>query len=102
MPTDRDRDTSSEPHGRDALGQRGGGASGVDGRSWGARRYRELAADLAAHLGNDVTAPQEAVIRRAAQLQVWCEEREAAFARGEAFDIAEYTTAANAMRRLRR
>ena len=68
---------------------------GVDGRSWGARRYRELCADHVAHLGGDPTAPQLAIIRRAAQLQVWCEQEEAAFASGERFDISGYTTAAN-------
>ena len=73
---------------------------GVDGRSWGARRYRELVADLVEHLGGEVTAPQEALIRRAGQLQVWCEEQEAVFARNEPFDVALYTTAANALRRL--
>ncbi len=53
---------------------------GVDGRSTAARRYRELAAALADHLGEPPTAPQEMLIRRAAQLAAWCEIAEAAFA----------------------
>ena len=73
---------------------------GVDGRSWGARRYRELVADLVDHLGGEVTAPQEAIVRRAAQLMVWSEAAEAAYARGEDFDIAAYSSTANALRRL--
>ena len=74
---------------------------GVDGRSWGARRFRELVADLAEHLGGGaITAPQEAIVRRAAQLMVWSEEREAAFARGEDFDVTTYATVANSLRRL--
>jgi len=73
---------------------------GLDGRTGPARRYREIVADFVQHLGGEVTAAEEAVIRRAAQLQLWCEDAEAAFARGEAFDITSFTTAANALRRL--
>lgn len=64
------------------------------------RRYRELVADLSEHLGGEVTVPQQAIIRRAVQLQVWCEECEAAFARGEEFDVTVFTTAVNSLRRL--
>jgi hypothetical protein len=73
---------------------------GVDGRSWHARRFREICADYAEHLGGDPTAPQQAVIRRAAQLEVWAEAAEAAYANGEDFSIESFTTASNALRRL--
>ncbi len=74
--------------------------SGVDGRSQGARRYRELCADLVHHLAGDPTAPQLAIIRRAAALAVWCEGQEAAQASGGEFDVQAFTTAANTLRRL--
>lgn len=73
---------------------------GVDGRSAGARRYREIVGQLATDLGGDLTAAQEAIARRAATLAVWCESAEAGFARGEDLDIQAFTTAANALRRL--
>lgn len=72
---------------------------GVDGRTAGARRYREIASDLSAHVGTP-TATQEAIVRRAAGLIVWCEAQEAAQANGADIDIAAFTTAANSLRRL--
>ena len=45
-------------------------------------RFKELCADLVDHLGDDPTAPQFAIIRRAAALSVWCEQAEADQAQG--------------------
>jgi hypothetical protein len=73
---------------------------GVDGRSAGARRYRELAGELARDLGGDPSGAQQAIIRRAATLSVWCEQAEADFANGKDLDIQAFTTATNALRRL--
>jgi len=73
---------------------------GVDMRTHGGRRFKELCADLADHLGDTPTAPQFAIIRRAAALGVWCEQAEAEQAQGADLDVAAYTTAANALRRL--
>jgi hypothetical protein len=75
--------------------------AGVDGRTHGGRRFRELAADLAQHLGGHPTPPQQAIIMRAAALAIWCEGQETALANGAAdFDVAAFTTAANSLRRL--
>ncbi|HDR28856.1 hypothetical protein [Rhodovulum sp.] len=69
-------------------------------RTHGGRRFKELCADLMDHLAGDATAPQFAIIRRAAALAVWCEQAEADQALGKDLDVAAYTTATNALRRL--
>jgi hypothetical protein len=43
---------------------------------------------------------QHLIARRAATLAVWCEQEEAVLAGGGKFNIGEYTTAANSLRRL--
>ena len=74
---------------------------GVDARTWAGRRYREVAADLVEHLGGTVTVPQEALIRRIAQLSIWAERQEAIFANDpDDFDVSAFTTATNSLRRL--
>ncbi len=100
MPPTSQALTKTKPTGGTREGNGRAILPGVDGRSWHARRFRELAADLASHLGDEMTPPQEAIVRRAAQLMVWCEAAEAAYARGEDFDIAAYSSTANALRRL--
>jgi len=82
------------------MGTQGTILAGVDMRTSGGRRFKELCADLVDHLGDDPSAPQFAIIRRAAALAVWCEQAEAAQAQGEELDVAAYTTATNALRRL--
>ena len=69
-------------------------------RTHGGRRFKELAADLFEHVGGNPTAPQVAIIRRAAAIAAWCEAQEAAQASGGDFDIAAYGAAANTLRRL--
>lgn len=82
------------------MGTGGTALAGVDMRTSGGRRYKELCADLVHHLAGDPTAPQLAIIRRAAALAVWCEGQEAAQASGADFDVQAFTTAANTLRRL--
>jgi hypothetical protein len=82
------------------MGTQGTILQGVDMRTHGGRRFKELCADLVDHLCDSPTAPQLAIIRRAAALAVWCEQAEAEQAQGADFDVASYTTAANTMRRL--
>lgn len=82
------------------MGTGGTALAGVDMRTSGGRRYKELCADLAHHLQGDPTAPQLAIVRRAAALAVWCEGQEAAQASGGDFDVNAFTTAANTLRRL--
>jgi hypothetical protein len=72
----------------------------TDGRSVAARRYRDVTSQIVRDIGSDPSEAETAIIRRAGTLIVWCEEAEAAMARGEQFDIGAYTTATNALRRL--
>jgi hypothetical protein len=73
---------------------------GVDGRSVLARRYRDILASLVSDMGGDPSEAQSLIARRSATLAVWCELAETAMAKGDNLDIAEFTTAANALRRL--
>ncbi len=73
---------------------------GADGRTWAGRRFRELVWEMWNHLGGEPTPPQLAIIRRAAQLQVWAEREEASFADGGSFNVDAYCTATNTLRRL--
>jgi len=72
----------------------------VDGRTWAARRYRELVATMGDDLGGELTTAKCAVVCRAAALVTWCEQAEAEFANTGELDIAKFTTATNALRRL--
>jgi hypothetical protein len=73
---------------------------GVDGRSVLARRYRDIFASLVSDMGHDPSEAQNLIARRASTLAVWCELAEAGMAKGDDLDIAEFTTATNALRRL--
>ncbi len=83
--------------------RRGNGAvslSGVDGRSFMARRFREITAGIESDLGGGLTEAQRQLVARAATMAVWAEEREAELARGEEFDPLQYSTVSNSQRRL--
>ncbi len=83
--------------------RRGTGAvtlAGVDGRSMMARRFREITTGIESDLGGDLTEAQKHLTARAACLACWCEEREAELANGQDFDVLQYSTVSNAMRRL--
>lgn len=82
------------------MGTQGTVLQGVDMRTHGGRRYKELCADLVHHLGNDATAPQLTIIKRAAALSVWCEAADIEQANGGELDVSAYTTATNTLRRL--
>ncbi|MFC7699638.1 hypothetical protein ACFQX9_23420 [Bradyrhizobium sp. GCM10028915] len=73
---------------------------GVDGRSAPARRYRDVLAELISDLGGDPSGAQSAIARRASALCVVCEQAEAEMVAGGVLDLAEFTTAANSLRRL--
>ena len=100
MAQDRSPIERPKPQAATRLGTGGTVLAGVDMRTAGGRRFKELCADLVQHLANDVTAQQLAIIRRAAALAVWCEGQEAAQASGGDFDVQAFTTAANTLRRL--
>ena len=72
----------------------------VDGRSAVARRYRDILNELISDLGGDPSGAQSAIARRASALCVVCEQAEAEMVAGGALDLAEFTTAANSLRRL--
>jgi hypothetical protein len=72
----------------------------VDGRSAKARRYRDVMNQLTSDLGGDPSGGQSAIIRRASTLIVVCEQAEAEMLAGGILDLAEFTTAANSLRRL--
>jgi hypothetical protein len=72
----------------------------VDGRSAVARRYRDVLNELISDLGGDPSGAQSAIARRAAALCVVCEQAEAEMVAGGVLDLAEFTTAANSLRRL--
>jgi hypothetical protein len=72
----------------------------VDGRSALARRYRDILADLSSDLGGNLSAAKLMICRRAATIAVWCEQVESKMAEGDEINVAEFTTASNALRRL--
>jgi hypothetical protein len=82
------------------MGTQGTILQGVDMRTHGGRRFKEIVADLVHHLNDEPTPLQLALIRGAAALSVWCEAQEAAQATGGELDIAAYSSAANTLRRL--
>ena len=72
----------------------------VDGRTWPARRYRELVANMSSDLGGEVSTCKAAIVCRAASLMTWCEQQEAEHANSGKLNIQVYTTAVNSLRRL--
>lgn len=65
-----------------------------------ARRYRDVLNELISDLGGDPSGAQSAIARRASALCVVCEQAEAEMVAGGVLDLAEFTTAANSLRRL--
>jgi hypothetical protein len=101
MPVDSSTITRMKPEARSRISN--GSATfldGVDGRSVLARRYRDILAQLVSDMGGDPSEAQSLIAKRAATLAVWRELAEASMAKGEDLDIAEFTTATNALRRL--
>ena len=89
-----------KPQAATRMGTQGTVLEGVDMRTNGGRRFKELCADMVSHLAGDPTVPEFHLIRRAAALSVWCEAAEAEQAKGGELDVASYTTATNTFRRL--
>ena len=76
-------------------------AGRLDGaQAYVARRFRDIYGQLVRDLGGDPSEAQTQVARRAATMAAWCEQQEALFVLGQAFDISAYGTAANNLRRL--
>jgi hypothetical protein len=89
-----------KPQAGTRMGTQGTVLQGVDMRTHGGRRFKELCADLVHHLGNEPTAPEFTIIRRTAALEVWCEAADIEQAKTGELDVAAYTTATNTLRRL--
>jgi hypothetical protein len=73
---------------------------GIDGRSYAARRYRELGASLSADLGGDLTEAQKQLVRSAAGLVVLRERLDVEAANDRPIDYQEYCTISNSLRRV--
>jgi hypothetical protein len=75
---------------------------GVNGNSLGARRLRELAAQLADDLGgvDRLSEPVKIQIRQAAALTVEAEQMQARIARGEAINHEDMVRIANSLSRM--
>ena len=100
LPAPRKAIASAKPAARSRVGNGRAILPDVDGRSSEMRRYRDILAQLVADMGGDPSEAQTIIARRAATLAVWCEGCEAAMANGGELDIAAFTTASNALRRL--
>ena len=75
--------------------------AGIDKNSAEYRQYRDVVIDLVDHLGSDATVVQRAICEEAAGLIVWCRNARLALLQGDSeFNIGQYTTATNALRRL--
>jgi hypothetical protein len=73
---------------------------GIDGRSYIARRYRELGASLSADLGGDLTEAQKQLVRSAAGLVILRERLDVEAANDRPIDYQEYCTISNSLRRV--
>jgi hypothetical protein len=73
---------------------------GIDGRSYVARRYRELGAALSVDLGGDLTEAQTQLVRSAAGLVVLRERLDVEAANDRPIDYQEYCTISNSLRRV--
>jgi hypothetical protein len=76
--------------------------NGVDGRSLVARRYREVAAQIASDLGgaDDLTEGMRQIVRTAAGLVVLREDLDVKIINGQKVDTGDYTRIANSLRRV--
>jgi hypothetical protein len=58
----------------------------IDGRSHGARRFRDLVEAYTAEIGGTLTESESGLVRQAAALALRCEQLQAAIVRGEPVD----------------
>jgi hypothetical protein len=74
----------------------------TDGRSLTARRFAALYEDICLDLGgvDSLSEGERQLIRRAATLSAESERLEAEWANGREFDIVEYSTISNCLRRV--
>jgi hypothetical protein len=74
----------------------------VDGRSAEARRYKDVALNLADDLGGaaGLTEAQRAIVRQVAAMTVQSEKLQGAVLRGEPVDVEQLTRLSNALSRM--
>src|ERR1700730_9349718 len=74
----------------------------IDGRTSTARRFRDIVETVTADLGGKdlLSEGQRQLIRRASALSIMCESVEADLVRDMPFDVANYLTATNSLRRV--
>lgn len=73
-----------------------------DGRSAGARRYRDLVTSFSRDLGGELSAAADQVVRNLAQVSLELEILQARRASGQAIDPVAFCTLVNSQRRLLR
>jgi hypothetical protein len=100
MPTDRPAAAQRPPSARSAVSNASTMLPGVDGRSALARRFRDLAENLAADIGGELTEAERLTVRSAAALAVHAEELQARIIRGESVNPDDVIRSANASARL--
>lgn len=88
-----------DKYNRSAQGNGSNWLRGLDKRSAGFRRLRDLMRGFLADLGN-VSERQIQIARRAATLAMLCEELDRKAAEGQQIDMNLYSTASNTLRRL--
>ena len=74
----------------------------IDGRTSTARRFRDIIETVTSDLGGKdrLSEAQKQLIRRASALSIMCEGVEADLVRDMPFDVANYLTATNSLRRV--
>ncbi len=74
----------------------------LDGRCLAVRRVRRVETEIATDLGGaeHISEGQRALCRRAAVLAAIVEDAEARWADGQSFDLPEYLSAVNSLRRI--
>jgi len=73
-----------------------------DGRGRHARRFRDLVEGIEADLGGpgNMTMAERSLVRKAAALDVWSEDRVTEIGKGDPVDLEAFTGALNTLRRL--
>lgn len=100
-PPQRRADRKLKPVARSRVGNGKVLLSGIDTHSVAYREYRDVVSDLVEHMGSAPTVVQRAIIEEAAGLIVWCRSaRLGLLLGGDGFNVGQYTTATNALRRL--
>jgi hypothetical protein len=100
--SDSARDVDLKSHGRSRVSNGKDILPGVDGRSLVARRYRDIASQIAVDQGGveQCSESRKQLIRRFAAAAVLAEQMEARLANGEEIDIGEHSLLCSTLTRL--